>query len=316
MTPTTFTCIGIGYALSNREMKSKEIEVFLPEQSNMRDGELIPGTADLSYDLSDINAMTVSGKITTSNTITALWLPMSSWVAMPPSIRRGERVLVYRMADTDVFYWKELGLDDGLRRRDTIIIALSNTQDESTKYLTFENSYWLEFSTLTKKIALVTNKSDGEPFAYQVYIDTKEGRVVKQDDIGNFTEMVSAENRHQFVTADGTYLRIEKNFIDGLTSEGAQLFMDGPNVTMLNAEGCTYTLIDGDVTTTTPGGSSITMNSDIVFNNGGGCSIEMVGGNITITNGAGAVVDLTGPIAKVEAGGGVVEVGAGMVKSN
>src|SRR5690606_39358245 len=181
MVPTVFTCVGIGYALTNREMKSKMIEVFLPEQSSMRDGELIPGTTDLQYDMNDINQMTVSSKITTSNTIEAYWLPMGSWVAMPPSIRRGERVLVYRLGDTDVFYWKEMGLDEGLRRLDTIIIALSNTVDESTTHLTFENSYWLEFSTLTKKIALVTNKSDGEPFAYQVYIDTKAGRISKQD---------------------------------------------------------------------------------------------------------------------------------------
>lgn len=316
MRMTAFKCVGIGYALSNKELRSKEISILLPEQSGMVDGELLPVEEELSYDVKDIDGVVRSGSINVTTGITATWLPMTSWVTEAPSIRRGERVLVYTMENTDKFFWSEMGLDGHLRRRDTIIIAISNTIDEETDEITAENSYWIEFSTLTKKIAIVTTKSDEEPYAYNIVLDTEVGEFSVTDDIGNYIQLLSPENKIHIENAEETSVRIEKNTIELNTSEGANTLMEGPDLTHTNAEGTVHSLIGDTLTLSSPAGGKIVINDDVLIENSGGSKVDLSGGDITIKNGGGAEVALAGAECTVDAGGGVLVVGNGMVTSN
>lgn len=51
--------------------------------------------------------------------------------------------------------------------------AWSNTQDEAVKILDETNTYYFQISTHLKLVTFSTSKSDGEPYAYTIQINTK-----------------------------------------------------------------------------------------------------------------------------------------------
>lgn len=297
MRHTVFKPIGIGYVMSNKKLREMEIEVYLPEQTNLRDGELLPATKDLEYELEDINELIRKGKITTGNTVPATWLPMTAHHLEAPSVRRGERVMVYNMADSEVYYWKEMGLDEDLRKLDTIVFAISATKDEQDTKLTATNTYWIEFSTHSKKVALVTTQADGEPFGYEMFLDTAKGTFRLIDTVNNYVELISEDNKIQMVTAEEAFAKVEKNTVQLQTPDGAEYFIDGKNIKSHNANGCKYSMIDDDIVLQSSKGGKITINADVA-----------------ITNAMGSKLDLLAGIAKLEAGsGGALTIASGAI---
>lgn len=315
MYSTEFVCLGIGYALSNKKPNAKDIEILLPHLSSNLDGER-PPMADLAgVELTDRFGNISADSIITTDGIFANWLPARSGVMEPPSIRRGERVLVYHQRGTEAYWWTEMGLDDHLRRLDTILIAISNTRDESTNQLNYDNSYWIEFSTLNKRISITTTKSDGEPFMYHLALDTKEGELKFIDDIDNSIRLVSKERLIELKNADDSRMEIDKGVVTMSTDAGASSVIDNENITHTNAAGSVYSMIDDELTFTSPAGGSLVINKDVVAKSAGGSSVVLSTG-ATMSNGEGSMVALEGPLATTSASGGVSVVGNGMVMNN
>lgn len=210
MQASVFRPYSLGIAGENLKLGSHTLEVVPVEVVGMVDGELTSEMSELLDKGVDGEDIEYTVKVKASITIKAQWMPFGSNRQTPPNVRRGERVELYRVADSDQFYWRTLGLDDGLRRLETVVFAFSNTRDESVKRLTPDNSYYMEISTHTKQITLKTNKSDGEPFAYTLQVNTKAGAVTIADDYGNFFEMDSKERRLQLKNRDGSHYDMHK----------------------------------------------------------------------------------------------------------
>lgn len=299
MRVTQFKSVGIGYVLSNKELYTttgpkkieKTIEVYLPEQNNVKDGEILPATKDLKYSLTDINEFQRQGKITTANSIPATWLPMTTNHMVPPSVRRGERVEIYRVGDEDKYYWRVLGLDDNLRRRDTIVIAISNTTDEDA-VLDFSNTYWLEFSTHSKRVALVTTQSDGEPFGYEAFFNTKDGEFRIIDTANNYMELISEKNLMQLVSADKAFHKVERNTVQSQTPEGAEYYLNGENITSRNAAGCESNMVDGVITLRSSEGGSLVIDQNVVAKSASGDELNLSGGTSVLKAGTGGAITI------------------------
>ena len=204
----------IGYAAVNLELGSKELEVFPAEEFGYTDGEITDERETLEEGGIDAKGNSYIDSIETSNTLLASWMPFVSNRHTAPNVRRGERVILLQYADDDKYYWTTMGLDEHLRRRETIIYHISNTTDESTTALNSDNSYSIIFSTHTKEITLQTTKSDGEPFYYILKIDTKNGLFVVTDDINNQISIESEAKRITLVNADGASVTLDKKNIN------------------------------------------------------------------------------------------------------
>ena len=315
MYSTEFICLGIGYALSNKQPNARDIEILLPEDASNLDGERVPLAESKGFDLVDRFGNQSSGSVTYTEGIFANWLPARSGSMEPPSIRRGERVLVYHQKGTEAYWWTEMGLDDGLRRLDTILIAISNTRDEETTQLNYDNSYWIEFSTVNKRISITTTKSDGEPFKYHLSLDTKEGILKFIDDIDNSMMLVSKERLIEFKNADNSRVEMDKGVITSSTDAGASSVIDNENITHTNAAGSVYSMIDDELTFSSPAGGSLVINKDVVAKSAGGSSVVLSTG-ATMSNGEGSMIALVGPLATTSASGGTSIVGNGMVLNN
>lgn len=213
MSLSQFRLYSIAIAAENRKLDSHELECMPVEILGFVDGEITSDRQEFEDEGVDAFDESYTVKVSQSNSVVATWLQWGSNRITPPDIRRGERLMLWRFGDTDKLYWTDTGLDGFLRRLETAIWAFSNTRDESTKALTPENSYFMEVSTHRKQITLRTCKSDGEPFAYTMQLNTKEGVFTLTDDDENYIEFDSAERKITLKNKDGTVVILDKRNI-------------------------------------------------------------------------------------------------------
>lgn len=210
MDVSVFKLYSIGVASENRKLDGHTLEVCPIETMGYLDGELTADHEEISDEGVDHEGKPYKSSVKSSNSVKAIWLPSGSNRATPPDIRRGERVTLWRFGDNDEYYWTPMGLDDHLRRKETVIIRYSNVTDESTKDLTVDNCYYQEVSTHNGTWTIHTNKSGGEPFAYTCQINAKEGAVSISDDAGNEFEIDSGQRIITLKNSDGCSLVLDK----------------------------------------------------------------------------------------------------------
>jgi phage baseplate assembly protein gpV len=216
MHTSAFHLYSFGVAADNKQLNSNELEVIPLEIFPLTEGAVNSESQDIKYEGVDQEGKVENLSITVKPSITCKWLQWGSNRATPPDVRRGERILIYRYADSDnQYYWKETGLDDHLRRLETVVYLFSADPDGlSNTPRSPENSYSISISTHSKQISINTVKLNGEPFAYQIQLNTDVGALVIEDDIGNFIQLDSAEHCITLHNADDTDLKLDKeNFI-------------------------------------------------------------------------------------------------------
>ena len=128
-----------------------------------------------------------------SVTIEAKWMPFGhSNRISAPDVVKNETVILFRFGSDDTYFWTSVFREPSLRRLEKALYAWSNIRDGIGKKV-FDRltSYWIEVSTFDKWIWIKTNKNDGEPFAYDVKIDTKNGKVEIKDSAGEYFEFNS-----------------------------------------------------------------------------------------------------------------------------
>lgn len=200
----------LGIVANNKALSSNIIKVTPIESLTMLDGELISEPTDVEAAGVDASGTSYSTKITTDNAIEAEWLPTDTNRRTAPDVRRGERVLIYQVADTDQYRWQSLNMDLKLRKLETVIYSFSGTADEEADSTDPDNCYSLEISTHTGQITLRTSKANEEHCVYAFQLNTKEGRALLTDDLGNEFEIDSKNTIIQLLNADKSLVKLNK----------------------------------------------------------------------------------------------------------
>ena len=204
---------GYGVVAANKPLDSDEIEVVDIESNSTVDGELTDNGEIHEATGVGADGQAYKESAGTSNTIKASWLWMGQGNRISaPDVRRGAEVVLYRFADRDAYFWTTRKNDLALRKLETVIYAFSATEVEGAP-VNAENYYFLEISSHRKAITLSTSKANGEPYAYTVQINTGEGRVVIQDDIGNSFTLDSVARLIELINADGARLALDRKDI-------------------------------------------------------------------------------------------------------
>lgn len=254
----------LGIVAQNKPLSSKVIEVTPIEHASFLHGELTDAAATYSAKGTDASGASYNADILTTSTIKATWLSLGgSNRITAPDVRRGEMVAIYRFGDTDEFWWCTLKEDLSLRRLETVIYAFSATQVEGAK-LDDTNTYFLEISTHTKSITLHTSKGNGEPYAYDIQINTGNGFIQIQDDDGNFIKFDSLDQIIQLVNKSGS--KIEMNKVDiNLESSGSINFKTQTITTNAAISNLTATIHTSTATATHNG---MTIHNGVTNHNG------------------------------------------------
>ena len=214
MKGTIFKPVSIGEVAENLKLGSQTLEVWPRELVPTAEGELTTGEITLKTAGVNTDGDTYNASVDMSMTVRATWLGGGN-VITAPNVRRGERVMLYSAGDSDKFYWRTMGMDQNLRRLETIIIAISSNPDNADQdSVSPENSYFIEFSTHEKLITLQTTMLNGEKAAYSVQLNLGDGTYTIADEKGNSFFHDSVNTLYRILNVDKTKFEMDKKVIN------------------------------------------------------------------------------------------------------
>jgi hypothetical protein len=217
------TPYSVAYVAANKPLNSTFIEAVAVEEMPIQSGEIGDNETEYNTTGVDDEGKTYQSTSKMKQSVKAEWLPVGSSNRMTaPDVRRGEFVMLYKFADADKYYWNTLKNDLSYRKLETVVFAFSGTQDENAKP-DGTNSYTFEVSTHKGFVAMRTSKANGEPFAYDLVLNTKEGRFSLTDDVGNVIGLHSTDTRIIARNIDDTLVDLNKQAITMYAPESIDL---------------------------------------------------------------------------------------------
>lgn len=218
----------VGIVAENKKLDTRVVEVVPIEDSITLDGEFNSNIEKyFAEGVTDDNTP-YKLELDTSISVKATWLPMqSSNRHTAPDVRRGERVVLYRFADNDEFWWSTLKDQLELRKLETVIYAFSGTKVEGAP-VNSENYYFLEISTHKKIVNFSTSKADGETWRYNIQINTEPGQgfIKIEDDDGQFIILDSKERQIIAQNKDLSKVDIDKR----------KIFIEAPDLVQVKSK--------------------------------------------------------------------------------
>ncbi|MDD2879761.1 MAG: hypothetical protein PHQ58_04945 [Rhodoferax sp.] len=209
----------IGLVAENKKLSSHEVEVTPIEELPFLDGELTSKGTDYKGSAQDAMGRHYQSSVKAHVSIKAKWLRFGDSNRLtPPDVRRGEAVMIFQFGDADKYYWITLKQDSNLRKLETVVWAISATRNEADA-TDADHSYYFEVSSHNKLVHFHTSKADGEPFAYDIQINTKTGYVLITDDAGNFISLDSSERRLEMKNSDGSHFDMDKTHLTITTTD-------------------------------------------------------------------------------------------------
>lgn len=213
MTASQLTLYSLGIAAENLTIGQRTLQVTPIEHLNFVDGELKSNPTNDTVTGQDADGNSTQTKVITDNSLEATWLPFHSNRHTAPNIRRGERVLLWRFANQDKYYWTELGLDHKYRKLETVTYVFNATQNESDDTTNFENCYYVEVSTHKGTITLKTSKANKEKTAHTVQFNPMAGTFTFADDLGQVIFVDSVKHVIHLANADQSQITLDKQII-------------------------------------------------------------------------------------------------------
>lgn len=228
----------VGTVAADKAATAITIEVFIPELFPTLTGAVGAGTTSHTSTLKDLDGNEFTSSVQTKTTVTAYYHGGDTNRAFPPDVVKGEQVKITKYATADKYYWESMGRDDQLRYTETHRIEVKNRKDFSDPS-DDSHTYSIEIdSKRSQHIRLLTSKGNGEPYAYTLLLDTKNGRVQLADDVGNAFTIDSANAKVIMRNADKSFMMLngQDAFFaaprDVTIKAGRQLLIDSPLVTV------------------------------------------------------------------------------------
>lgn len=174
------------------------IEVCALEKTPLVNGMLKKNIETIKVnDMPDALGIKRSGSSTVKDTVTAEWLPLGdSNRVTAPNVEAGERVMIFRLADTEKYYWMTIRNDYSIRRGESVKWRFGNMtrKEDKLKPATDNNSHWFEFNGIGGAITLHTSKNKGEAVIFDMAFDLRKGTWALMDDRRNYIKTNNAKD--------------------------------------------------------------------------------------------------------------------------
>ena len=271
--PSIFRMVSIGTSKENKPRGSGLLNVLMNEKAMATDGEIKFNPIETVREWQDSTGTTHQVKTTAERSVPCQWLPSEDNRATPPDIMRNELVEVWRLGDSDKYYWRSLALKNGLRSLESVIYTWNASPNPGGGGINLETCYYMAVSAHDGHFTFGTSQANKEPYKYTQQFNTKEGEVTLCDDIGNEFEIISKENIIRMKNPDGTYIKIEKATIEMSANESITLKV-GSTTYVMTPDGIAMTTTNHSTTAqdyqvaspkVTIGGGQVTMNAPSGF---------------------------------------------------
>lgn len=209
----------LGVVASNKPLNKNTIEVTPIEDVPLASGEITSAVTAVDGQVASESGAKENLAIANTSSIKAEWLPVGQANRLTaPDVRRGEQVYIYRFGDTDKYYWNTVRNDLNFRKLETVIFGFSATTKEGVA-VNESNTYLFEVSTHKKLIRLHTSQDNGEPFGYDIHINTGDGSITIEDTAGNKFTFDSDAQTCRFENASGSFFDLTKNVFTLVATE-------------------------------------------------------------------------------------------------
>jgi hypothetical protein len=172
-----------GIAAEDIAKDAIELQVICPELTpHAPFGTVGAGITQTPISLTTRDGNAIAASVTTANHLVCTW-EGSSNTRVPPMIRKGEPVEVYKNTTQDKFYWKATGRGRDFRTTDRVhmeVAATDPTKPGVTKDDTNTYSGWMDSDAQT--MGLKNSKANGEAVAFSCQFDLKKGIFHLSDD--------------------------------------------------------------------------------------------------------------------------------------
>lgn len=216
MYESLFTIVGLGEVSKEKPHGEYYASIFLKEYANLAD-------AKVSEDEKVTDFIELFGgekyqlNVTASSSIVAKWHSFGCGGnrITPPDLGVGETVLVVKYKGYDEYFWIKVFSEPDKRIQESVTFAFVAKSDKSENaeaedYLS--SSYRFTVDTVNKEIRLRTSKVNEEFCEYSFLIDTQDGKVILEDDLGNILRLDSQD--------DSFYLHANKDIIKRADNNG------------------------------------------------------------------------------------------------
>lgn len=227
---TSLHIFGIGRVVADKANGKDTILVVMTELLPSLNGVISDNDSTQTISANSPRGGKRTGKLNTASGISCKWWDFGSNRLTSPDVVKDERVIVWRKGDSSTeYFWTPTRLDENKRSTEHVVHAYSNTKkgDRRKKRLSKDNCYTQTFSTKDKYIEILTSKSNGERFRYQLKIDTANDFAVLKDDVGNRVMLDSANTLIDFTNKLKTHIRLSKEDIDVYTPGNFTQLTDG-----------------------------------------------------------------------------------------
>lgn len=308
-----------GIVAAAKERGSDLITVTPIEEISMGQGLLNDVKVEYKVSVPDRQGVKRSESVEGDAKVVAKWTAFGQSNRMtPPDVQPSETVMLFRVADTDEYFWTSMMREPGLRRLETVCMMYGNIPSGLTPF-DKDTSYWSEWSTHDKHVHIHTSNNDGEPFEYDIKIDTAAGTILIDDNAGNNIFLESSPSKLTINTNEDVEIntkRIKFNASESIEFNTPKYTLNASDSATVNTttnelnatsdtQNTTSTTVNAsasialstsalsmDATSMTSTSGNMNMQADSVQLQGGGSTtiagpdIKIQGGDITMTGGA------------------------------
>lgn len=229
-TASVFRLVSIGTSKENKPRDSFTLNVLMNEQAMATDGEIAFDPQEVVRKWEDNTGVEHQVKTTQERSVPCEWLPSEDNRATPPDIMRNELVEVWRLGDSDKYYWRSLALKNGLRALESAVYTWNASPNPGGAGVNFDTCYFMAISAHDKHFTIGTSKANGEPNAWRMQFNTGQSEFTLTDQNGQEFEIVSRGKLLQLKNADGTFIKLE----------GQEITISADTKILLKCGGTTY----------------------------------------------------------------------------
>ncbi|EEE9654089.1 hypothetical protein DFV33_04965 [Salmonella enterica subsp. enterica serovar Bareilly] len=142
------------------------------------------------------------------NAITAKWMKSNSNRVNPPDVKKEDYVRIWRIGETDMYFWEDLNNSNVKRLEDGVYAWSADPVNQMADDLS--NAYVLNISPMDGHITLRTSMTNGEKNAYLLQLNTRDGFCQLVDDEGRKFYLNSPEDDLGFENACRSKININK----------------------------------------------------------------------------------------------------------
>jgi hypothetical protein len=249
----------VGVVAEDLQPNSVTISVHLPQMTPALKGGVGVARSTVDVKVKSTGGASQLSTASTKNYIKCDWYGESN-VKYPPTVRKGEQVIVFREGDSDVWRWSAMGRNPELRQTEVHRVEFSATTKKAAEN-TDNNSYYFEVNTTAKTVTMKISQDNGEPFGWVFNLDAGKGILQVGNTAGDLVSIDGNTKTIQASNSSGTCaLLSDKNLIlvapeDIILRAGRQVVVDAPTfnhstssgdgVTQMNVKALAINATDG-----------------------------------------------------------------------